>query len=77
MVDGIDFGPEKEYNPAGIFVDSEKSDVDNLGDYFQSITDLIQPCVEPSLADCQVKAGVDEGDTLDKLYTLCIGSKST
>lgn len=77
MVDDINLGSEKEYNPAEVFVDLETSDADNFRDYFQSMTSLTQPHIEPSFADHQVKAGVDEGDTLNKLYTLCIENKST
>lgn len=82
LADRIDLGLEKEYNPVEVFVDSEKSDADNfgdandLGDYFQSTTDLTQPPVDPSLAIHQLKAGVNKEDILDKLFIPCVGNSS-
>lgn len=51
-VDSIDLGLEKKYNPIEVFVNSKKSDVDNLEDYFQLTIGLIQPCIDPNLAVC-------------------------
>lgn len=77
LVNGIDFGLEKEYNLAEVFLDSEELNVDDLRDNPQSMTSLAQSPVDASLAMHQVKAGADEENILDKLYTPCIASKST
>ena len=79
LVDGIDLGPEKEYNPAEVLIDSEESDVDETGDQPQSMTNSTQPHADLSSAIRQVKAGTDKdnGNILDKLCMPCVGSKST
>lgn len=51
--------------------------IDNCADYSQSTIGLTQPHIDPSLVVYQIKEGVNEGDILDKLYTPCIGNKST
>ena len=79
LVDGIDLGPKKEYNPVEVLIDSEESDADETGDQPQSMTNSTQPHADPSSTIRQMKAGTDkdDGDILDKLCTPCVGSKST
>lgn len=55
LVNSIDFGLEKEYNLAEVFVDLEKLDAnntDNFGDYSQPMIGSVQPCINPSLVVC-------------------------
>ena len=81
MVEGIDLGPAKEYDPTEVFVDSEDSD--NSEDNSRAESTLAQQHtsdtsekVDPGSAH-QIKSSMDDNNTLDKLCTPCVGSKST
>ena len=82
LVNGVNFGLAEEYNPAKIFVDSKNSDVEDFGDDSQlelvPTQPILQPILnKPSLVTCQLKADIDDSNALDRLYTLCVRSKST
>ena len=78
LVESIDLGPAKEYDPTEVFVDSEDSD--DSGDNSRAESFLAQQHtleeVDPGSAH-QIKSSIDDNDALDKLCTPCVGSKST
>ena len=81
LVEGIDLSPAKEYDPTEVFVDSEDSD--NSEDDSRAKPTLAQQYtsdtsekVDPGFAH-QIKSSIDDNNTLDKLCTPCVGSKST
>lgn len=78
LVEGIDLGLAKEYDPTEVFVDSEDSD--NSGDNSRAEPSLAQQHtseeVDPGSAH-QIKSSIDDNNALDKLCTPCVGSKST
>ena len=78
LVEGIDLGPAKEYDPREVFVDSEDSDDsedDSRAEPFLAQQHTLEE-VDPGSAH-QIKSSIDDNDALDKLCTPCVGSKST
>lgn len=78
LVESIDLGPAKEYNPTKLFVDSEDSD--NSGDNFQIEPTLAQQHILEEMNSGsvhQIKLSIDNNNALDKLCTPCIRSKLT
>lgn len=78
LVESIDLGPAKEYDPTEVFVDSKDSD--DSEDNSRAEPSLAQQHtleeVDPGSAH-QIKSSIDNNDALDKLCTPCVGSKST
>ena len=77
MVEDIDLGPPKEYDPIEVFVDSK--DLDNSEDDSRTESTLAQYTseeVDPGSAQ-RIKSSIDNNNVLDKLCTPYVGSKST
>lgn len=73
LVDGISFEQEnKKYNPAEVLVDSDDSDAPVNSDEEELPTQL---SAEATIA--ALHQTIENPDVIDKLCTLCIGSKST
>lgn len=60
-----------------MLIDSEESNADDFGNYFQLMTNLTQPYIDLSSAVRLMKTKVNEEDIQDEWCTLCVGSKST
>ena len=78
LVEDIDLGPAKKYDPTEVFVDSEDSD--NSEDDSQAESTLVQQHTSEKVdsgSTHHIKSSIDNNNILDKLYTPCVGSKST
>lgn len=79
LVKSIDLGYTKKYNLIEVFIDLEDSN--NSRANFQVDPTPIQQSILKKIIDSgsirQIKADINNNDALDKLCTLCIGSKST
>ena len=77
LVDGINLdNNSKEYNLAEVLIDSDNSDMSELSDSDKkSLIQHLLTKVTPTTVVRQIKT--EDSDVLDKLCTLCVGSKST
>ncbi len=79
LVDGISLDQDdKEYNPAKVFIDSDDSDASDCSNQEESpIQLLVESVAEVTPRATVQQTRIKDLEDLDKLCTLCVGSKST